>query len=116
MLGSADARQGRRVVRLLEEIRQEERSPTATAPTFCGALFAAILALLAQGCRTSDAKVDPSQAAKETLKPELDYLDAHLGERQGPRPPGPVPTASGACPHRHQGLSPPPHSPVPTAA
>ena len=81
VLGSVDSRQGRRVARLLEEIRQEERSPTVSSPTFCGALFAAILALLAQGCRTRDAKVDPSQAAKVTLKPELDYLDAHLGER-----------------------------------
>ncbi len=81
VLGSVDARLGRRVVRLLEEIRQEERAPTAASPAFCGALFAAVLALLASGCRESDAKAGPAQLAKETLKPTLDHLDAHLGER-----------------------------------
>lgn len=80
VLGTVTAAQGRRVVRLLEEIRIEERATSPSSPTCCGALFAAVLARLSSGCPQPDGKAT-AQDAKTALAPELDYMDAHLGEK-----------------------------------
>lgn len=79
VLGTTTAMQRRRVIRLLEEIRIEEHVQSPSSPTCCGALFAAVLARLSSGCPQRDEK--PPQTSKEALARELDYIDAHLGER-----------------------------------
>ena len=77
VLGTVNRDGIERIVRLLDEVRAEEKSPSVTSSSCCGALFAATLSLLARGLRK-----DADQHRKRNqLQPEVDYLNSHLGEK-----------------------------------
>lgn len=77
ILGTVDATTVQRAVRLMDEIRAEEKSPTDTSAACCGALFAATIALLARGTRDADSQ----RREQDPLRDELAYLNDHLGEK-----------------------------------
>ena len=77
ILGTVDPRTLKRVVRLLNEMRYEEKSPTATSSACCGALFAAVIALLSRGLHATV----HLQRKEDLLQPELDYIGKHLGDK-----------------------------------
>jgi len=79
VLGTLDAVLIRRVTRLMEEIRAEEKSPAPTSPACCGSLFAAILALLARSHDRHRAK--GNLVASPALAKVTGYLREHLGEK-----------------------------------
>ena len=77
VLGTVDAATVQRAVRLMDEIRTEEKSPRDTSVACCGALFAATVALLARGIRDTDSQ----RREQGPLRAELAYLNEHLGEK-----------------------------------
>ena len=77
VLGSIDAATVQRAVRLMDEIRAEEKSPTDTSAACCGALFAATVALLARGIRDSNSQ----RREQDPLHAELAFINEHLGEK-----------------------------------
>lgn len=77
VLGSNDATTVQRTVRLMDEIRAEEKSPTGTSSACCGALFAATVALLARGIRDSNSQ----RREQDSLHAELAFINDHLGEK-----------------------------------
>lgn len=77
ILGNIDPRTLKRTIQLLEEIRYEEKSPSPTSSACCGSLFAAVISLLARGLRDVSGK--PTTANR--LQAEIDYMNAHLGEK-----------------------------------
>ena len=77
ILGTVDPRTLKRVVRLLEEMRYEEKSPAATSSACCGALFAAVIALLARGLRQQPS----ARGESNRLQAEIDFMNGHLGEK-----------------------------------
>lgn len=77
VLGSIDATTVQRTVRLMDEIRAEEKSPTDTSAACCGALFAATVALLARGIRDTALQ----HREQDPLRAELAFINDHLGEK-----------------------------------
>ena len=77
ILGTVDPRTLKRVVSLLDEMRYEEKSPTATSSACCGALFAAVIALLSRGLR----QPPTSRGESNQLQAEIDFMNGHLGEK-----------------------------------
>ena len=77
VLGTVDATTVQRAVRLMDEIRAEEKSPTKTSAACCGALFAATVALLARGMRDTALQ----HREQDPLHAELAFINDHLGEK-----------------------------------
>ena len=77
VLGTVDATTVQRTVRLMDEIRAEEKSPTDTSAACCGALFAATVALLARGIRDTASQ----HREQDSLHAELAFINDHLGEK-----------------------------------
>ena len=77
VLGTVDAVTVQRAVRLMDEIRAEEKSPTKTSAACCGALFAATVALLARGMRDTALQ----HREQDPLHAELAFINDHLGEK-----------------------------------
>ena len=77
VLGTVDATTVQRAVRLMDEIRSEEKSPTNTSAACCGALFAAAVALLARGNRDTTLQ----HREQDSLHAELAFINDHLGEK-----------------------------------
>ena len=77
ILGNLDANLTERAVRLMDEIRSEEKSPSFTSTACCGALFAATVSLLARGLRETPASLRKANL----LQPEISYINDHLKEK-----------------------------------
>lgn len=77
VLGSINNGLLNRTVLLLDEMRTEEKSPAGTSASCCGALFAAIISILARGMRESIAEWH----WQNLLHAELNYLNDHLNEK-----------------------------------
>lgn len=77
VLGTVDATTVQRAIRLMDEIRAEEKSPTNTSAACCGALFAATVALLARGIRDTALQ----HREQNPLHAELAFITDHLGEK-----------------------------------
>ena len=77
VLGTVDATTVQRAVRLMDEIRAEEKSPAGTSAACCGALFAATVALLARGIRGTASQ----HREQDPLHDELAFITDHLGEK-----------------------------------
>ena len=77
ILGSLDARTLKRAIRLMDEIRYEEKSPARFSGVTCGALFSATLALLTRGVQETNAP----ENIRSLLKAEIGYINEHLDEK-----------------------------------
>lgn len=77
VLGTIDANQVRRVTQLLDEMRAEEKSICNASAACCGALFAAVIAILSRGERSEMSPISSTLP----IKTELAYLNEHLNEK-----------------------------------